>query len=143
MGAATYNLSCDCGAVSLTVQGEPTLTLYCHCGSCRSLYNLDILSATAWSEEAVTLPPSEAVYEYRLPNKQMKRWGCPQCGTIMYGRHRPGVPVIPNARFRAANGGELPAELEPQLHLFYAERVLDVADDLPKSERGEKAGLDG
>jgi hypothetical protein len=71
----------------------------------------------------------------------MRRFGCAQCGTTMYARHRPGIPVIPHARFRAANNGALPAELAPTMHLFYGERVLDVDDDLPKSEGGKLLGL--
>jgi hypothetical protein len=137
MSGSTYELSCDCGAVTLTVHGAPEISLYCHCGSCRALYNSDILSATVWSDDNVDLPSGDNVYEFAPPDKQMRRFGCSQCGTVMYARHRPGMPVIPQARLRKANGGEVPAELAPAMHLFYAERVLEIDDSLPKSEGAE------
>jgi hypothetical protein len=141
MAEPIYQLSCDCGALTLTDRGAPELSLYCHCGSCRDLYNSDILSATAWSDDNVDLPSGDNVFEYAHPRKQMRRFGCAQCGTTMYARHRPGIPVIPHGLFRSANNGVLPAELAPTMHLFYGERVLDVDDDLPKSEGGELLGL--
>lgn len=133
----TYELSCDCGHVTMTVRGAPELSLYCHCGSCRALYNTDMLSATGWAEDNVELPDASRLFAHRLEGKQMTRYGCPKCGLTMYGRHRPGIPVIPQGVFRRNNGGRLPDALAPTLHLFYGERVLDVADDLPKSEAAE------
>lgn len=141
MSDKTYELSCDCGALQMTARGAPELSLYCHCGSCRDLYNEDVMSGTGWADHAVDLPDESSMYEYSIPDKQMRRFGCPTCGAVMYGLHSPGIPVILHGRFRAANGGELPAELAPTLHLFYGERVLDIDDDLPKSEAGEMLGM--
>jgi len=139
--SAIYELSCDCGHVTMTARGKPEVSLYCHCGSCRDLYSADILSATGWSDDNVELPDESALFVHKVDGKQMTRYGCPKCGVIMYGRHKPGIPVIPNGVVRKANDGQLPAELAPTLHLFYGERVLDIDDDLPKSEGGEMIGL--
>lgn len=141
MSSDEYNLACDCGAVTMTVSGDPVASQYCHCGSCRSLYHIDILSAVAWPEDGFTPPETDALYEYKHPRKNMRRFGCKHCGTVMYGRHAPGIPVIPHGVFRANNGGVLPEKLAPILHLFYGDRVLEVRDDLPKSEAGELLGL--
>ena len=35
MSENTYNGSCFCGAVQLTVSGAPAAMGYCHCESCR------------------------------------------------------------------------------------------------------------
>lgn len=137
----TYELSCDCGHVSMTAHGRPELSLYCHCGSCRALYSVDVLSATGWAPENVDLPDESSLFAYRMEGKEMTRYGCPSCGMIMYGVHRPGIPVIPHGVFRKANNGELPDALKPSLHLFYGERVVDVDDDLTKSEGGEALGI--
>ncbi|WP_423821364.1 GFA family protein [Salinisphaera sp. SPP-AMP-43] len=138
----TYELSCDCGHVTMTAHGEPKLSLYCHCASCRALYNTDVLSATGWADDQVELPEPGDMFAHELDGKQMTRYGCPQCGMTLYGRHKPGIPVIPHGVFRKANGGHLPAALAPTLHLFYRERVIDVDDDLRKSEGGEAVGLE-
>ena len=138
----TYELSCDCGHLKMTVSGKPAVSLFCHCGSCRDMYNVDVLSACGWADNTVELPDESDMVVYSVPGKQMKRYGCPQCGMTMYGRHKPGIPVIPHGVFRKANGGTLPSELAPTLHLFYRERVLDVDDDLTKSEGGEALGME-
>lgn len=138
----TYELSCDCGQVSMTARGAPELSLYCHCRSCRALYSVDLLSATGWSDDNVELPDESKMFVHKLDGKQMTRYGCPNCGMTMYGRHKPGIPVIPHGVFRKANGGTLPAALAPKLHLFYRDRVLDIDDDLEKSQGGEAVGLE-
>lgn len=137
----TYELSCDCGHVKMSVHGKPELTLYCHCGSCRALYSVDMLSAAAWTDDNADLPDESKMFVHKMDGKEMTRYGCAKCGTIMYGRHKPGIPVIPHGLFRKANGGKLPAELAPTLHLFYRERVIDIDDDLRKSEGGEAIGM--
>lgn len=50
MSDKTYELSCDCGHVTIAVRGEPKLSLYCHCRSCRALYGADVVPLTAWAE---------------------------------------------------------------------------------------------
>ena len=137
----TYELSCDCGHVTMTASGEPKLSLHCHCSSCRDLYNVDVLSATGWAHENVDLPDESKLFVHKTDGKQMTRYGCPKCGLMMYGVHKPGIPVIPHALFRKINGGELQDELKPTLHLFYRDRVVDVDDDLEKSQGGEAVGL--
>lgn len=102
-----YELSCDCGHVTMTAHGEPKLSLYCHCASCRALYNTDMLSATGWADEQVELPEAGDMFAHKLEGKQMTRYGCPQCGMTLYGRHKPGIPVIPHGVFRKANGCRL------------------------------------
>lgn len=141
MSSRTYQLSCDCGNATLTAHGVPEVSLYCHCGSCRALYGTVMLAGTAWRDDNVELPEADRVIDYRMSDRDMRRFVCRECGVTLYGRHRPGMPVISHSLFRKANGGELPAELAPTLHLFYRDRVLDVADDLPKSEGGELMGM--
>lgn len=141
MATSTYHLSCDCGDVKIIARGEPEVSLYCHCGSCRALYGTVMLAATAWSDDKVELPGSDRVIDYKMSDRDMRRFVCKNCGVTVYGRHSPGMPVIPHSMFRKANGGELPAELAPTMHLFYRDRVLNVADDLPKSEGGELMGM--
>ena len=43
-----------------------------------------------------------------------------------------GVHSTSRSLFRHSHDGKVPQGLEPQLHIFYGERVMDVADDLPK-----------
>lgn len=137
----TYELSCDCGHVKMTAHGKPELSLYCHCGSCRALYSVDMLSGTGWANDNVELPDESKLFVHKMDGKDMTRYGCEKCGMIMYGVHSPGIPVIPHGVFRKANGGKLPAALEPTLHLFYGDRVVDIDDDLEKCPDGSAVGM--
>ncbi|MDR6503660.1 hypothetical protein ACPUER_17895 [Burkholderia sp. DN3021] len=38
----------------------------------------------------------------------------------------------PNSLTARAHGGQLPGDLQPTMHLFYRQRVIDVVDALPK-----------
>lgn len=129
-----YELSCDCGAIRLDVRGEPTASGYCHCESCRKLYGVEVLLAAAWPNEAVKRRVSDDanLIGHRLIGRRMWRYHCSECGRLMHGRNRRGYIVIPGERFRDAADGRLPAALAPTAHVFYDQRVLDIADDLPK-----------
>jgi len=137
----TYELSCDCGHAKMTAKGSPKLSLFCHCGSCRELYTVDMLSGTGWANEDVDLPDESKLFAHKMDGKNMTRYGCKQCGMIMYGVHSPGIPVIPHGVFRKANGGKLAEALKPTVHLFYADRVIDVDDNLEKCDDGSAVGM--
>lgn len=133
--ANVYELSCDCGAVALIARGAPEVSAYCHCESCRRLYGVEVFSASAWSNEAIkrrVLDADATLIGHRLLGRRMWRYHCSKCGRLMHGRNRHGHIVIPNERFREAADGCLPPPLAPTAHFFYNERVLDIADDLPK-----------
>ncbi|HET7313181.1 GFA family protein [Salinisphaera sp.] len=132
--ATVYELSCDCGAVRLVARGEPIVSAFCHCESCRKLYGVEVLSASAWPNEAIkrTVSDEATLIGHRLAGRRMWRYHCSHCGRLVHGRNRRGYIVIPNERFREAGRGRLPAGVAPSEHFFYNQRVLDIADDLPK-----------
>ena len=39
---------------------------------------------------------------------------------------------MPNRLTARARGGQLPGDLQPRMHPFYRQRVIDVVDALPK-----------
>jgi hypothetical protein len=126
-------LSCNCGTVEVQVRGSPAACAYCHCSSCRDFYGLPVLAATAWKSGVVqTVKGHAQMGKYRHPTKQMQRHFCLQCGEIMFGVNRLGLTVIRNSLMTRALGGTLPVELRPSFHLFYAEREIDIDDELPK-----------
>ena len=49
--AKTYTGSCFCGAVALTVSGEPAAMGYCHCESCRTWSAGPVNAFTLWNPE--------------------------------------------------------------------------------------------
>lgn len=130
-------LSCHCGSIELTLSGSPAARAYCHCRACRDFYGLPLLAATAWSPEAVSVTRgAPALGEYKPPERQMRRFFCQACGETLLGTNRLAMRVIRNSLLARAHGGGLPAALQPQFHLFYASRELDVDDALPKYLEG-------
>lgn len=90
-----------------------------------------MLSATAWPAEGVRLAEN-AGRVFKHPAKQLTKTFCIECGDVMFGTNRFGMRVVPNAIVARATGGTLDTNLAPVMHLFYRQRVVDVADALPK-----------
>nr|WP_254596402.1 GFA family protein [Burkholderia pseudomultivorans] len=97
---------------------------------CRLVYGTAMLSATAWQPEQVSVAGGDATF--RHPSKTMSRTSCTKCGEIVFGTNRLGMRVVPNSVTACAHGGQLPDALQPTMHLFYRQRVIDVVDALPK-----------
>lgn len=135
---ALYRLHCDCGAVALRLRGRPRGSVYCHCRSCRLLYGVPLLSASVWPASALRreVAHNVSLIAHRLPGRRIWRYHCAACGRLVHGRNRHGDIVIPSERFRALYGDTLPAVLQPTAHCFYEQRVVDIADDLPKHGAG-------
>ena len=136
----TQTIRCDCESIELNVFGKPMARGICHCPSCQSLYNAAFHAGAVWPENALTITLGQAfIKEYKLPDKELRRYWCEKCGAIVFNTNRFGYVVIPQARLRKANGGMLLPEFAPQVHLFYASRIMNIDDHLPKF----LAGTDG
>lgn len=126
----THSASCLCGAVTVTLRGEPAARANCHCATCRDFYGTSMLSATAWPPEQVSVAGTDATFAH--PSKSMSRTWCAACGEIVCGTNRFGMRVVPNSLTARAHGGQLPDDLRPTMHLFYRQRAIDVVDTRPK-----------
>ena len=51
----THNGECFCGAVQIEVSGEPEVSGYCHCRSCRSWSGGPVNAFTLWKPDAVQI----------------------------------------------------------------------------------------
>jgi len=56
----TYEGSCFCGAVQISVTGEPAAAGYCHCESCRSWSAGPVNAFSLWKPESVKVTRGEA-----------------------------------------------------------------------------------
>ena len=124
----TYKGSCFCGAVQLTVTGEPAAMGYCHCASCRHWSAGPINAFTLWPPNAVKVTKgAENLGTYKKTDNSHRKW-CKTCGGHVFTEH-PGMgltdvyaAVIPDLPFK------------PGLHVHYGETVLRVRDGLPKQK---------
>ena len=130
-----YTIGCDCGAVELQLNGEARVRGYCHCNDCRDLLKIPYHSVTAWDPDQLQVTSgAESLVEYQHPTKRMQRVYCAQCGETLYNTNAMDWRVVSQLLIRKCCGGELPAELASKSHFFYANRIVDVADDLPKRD---------
>ena len=122
----TYEGGCFCGAVQLTVTGEPAAMGYCHCESCRSWSASPVNAFTLWQPDAVRITRGAAnIATYNKTPASYRKW-CKTCGGHLLAEH-PGLglvdvyaAVIPGFPYRAG------------VHVNYQETKLRIKDGLPK-----------
>ncbi len=120
----SYRGSCFCGAVQLTVTGEPAAMGYCHCTSCRHWSAGPINAFTLWKPDAVKITQgADNIGTYNKTPKSTRKW-CKTCGGHILTEH-PGLTdvyaaVIPDFPYTAG------------VHVHYQETVLRMKDGLPK-----------
>lgn len=121
----TYKGHCFCGAVELTVSGEPVAMGYCHCNSCRSWSAGPVYAFALWPPDAVRITKgADYVGTFTLTSGRSRKW-CRNCGGHLLTEH-PGTGLtdvyaaaIPSLSFRTA------------LHVLHPEIVTPTNDGLP------------
>ena len=128
MSENTYNGSCFCGAVQLTVSGAPAAMGYCHCESCRHWSAGPVNAFTLWPPAAVQVTQgADNIESYAKTDNSHRKW-CKTCGGHVFTEH-PGMgltdvyaAVIPDFPF------------QPGVHVFYGETVLRIHDGVVKQK---------
>ena len=128
MSENTYNGSCFCGAVQLTVSGAPAAMGYCHCESCRHWSAGPVNAFTLWPPTAVQVTQgADNIESYAKTDNSHRKW-CKTCGGHVFTEH-PGMgltdvyaAVIPDFPF------------QPGVHVFYGETVLRIHDGVVKQK---------
>jgi hypothetical protein len=124
--AHAHKGACFCGAVEVTVTGEPIAMGYCHCDSCRSWSASPVNAFTLWKPEAVRVTRgADRIGTFHKTENSYRKW-CKSCGGHLFTEH-PGMGVvdvyaatIPDFPYKAA------------LHVNYENTRLPMKDGLPK-----------
>jgi len=123
---ATYKGSCFCGAVEVSVTGDPAGMGYCHCNSCRKWSAGPVNAFTLWPKDSVRVTKGQAnIGTYNKTPQSGRQW-CKTCGGHVMTEHAPWglidvyAATIPDFPFK------------PGLHVHYQESVLRIRDGLPK-----------
>lgn len=124
----TYKGKCFCGAVELTVTGQPAAMGFCHCTSCRSWSAGPVNAFTLWSPESVKITKgADNIGTYNKTPVSSRKW-CKACGGHIMTDHPPfGLVDV-----YAATIPDFP--FQPGLHVHYGETVLRIKDGLPKQK---------
>ncbi len=120
--------TCFCGAVELTVTGEPEAMGYCHCESCRKWSAGPVNAFSLWKPEAVKITKGEEhIAGFKKTQNSLRKW-CKLCGGHILTEHPPmGLIDV-----YAATIPQL--DFKPALHVHYQETVLPIKDGLPKQK---------
>jgi hypothetical protein len=122
----TYKGSCFCGAVQITVSGEPAAMGYCHCDSCRHWSAGPVNAFTLWNPDAVKITRgADHIGTFNKTPNSYRKW-CTTCGGHIMTDH-PGMKLID---VYAATIPEFP--YRAGVHVNYQETVLHIKDGLPK-----------
>jgi hypothetical protein len=126
MSDKTFNGQCFCGAVRITVTGEPVAAGYCHCASCRSWSAGPVNAFTLWNPQSVTVTRgADKIGEFHKTERSFRQW-CKECGGHLMTRH----PQWNLIDVYAATIPDFP--FKPGVHVHYQETVLRMHDGLPK-----------
>ena len=122
----TYSGSCFCGAVQLTVSGEPEGMGYCHCASHAGAGRRDRSMPSLYGNPKQNDHPGSGEHRHHNKTPNSYRKWCKTCGGHVLTEH-PGLgltdvyaAVIPYFPYHAG------------VHVHYQETVLPMKDGLPK-----------
>ncbi|NNF80597.1 MAG: GFA family protein [Rhizobiales bacterium] len=121
-----YQGACYCGAVEVSVAGDPAASAICHCHSCRKWHAAPLNAWSIWPSAQVTISGGETITS--ATDEASGRVSCAACGGCV-ANHKPkaGMTVVYPMTLLGSGLTFVPA-----FHIYYAERVMDLADGLPK-----------
>jgi len=132
-----YRAACFCGSVRYEVCAKPVDAKLCHCRACQILHGAPMQLAAIFHKHNVRFTAgldhlrffnsAQGVNNRILPCKV----SCNQCGTPIADEGRRMWLAFP-ALFDFGQGSETPDSFKPSCHIFYAQRAIDICDNLPK-----------
>jgi hypothetical protein len=124
----TYSGGCFCGAVQLSVSGEPAGMGYCHCESCRQWSAAPVNAFTLWKTSSVQVTKgADRIGSYHKTERSHRKW-CKDCGGHLFTEH-------PHWGLIDVYAGVIPEfPFQPGVHVNYQETKLRLHDGLPKMQ---------
>jgi hypothetical protein len=121
-----YTGKCFCGAVEISVTGDPVGAGYCHCGACRSWSAGPVNAFTLWKPENVKVTKgANNVAVFHLTERSHRKW-CKSCGGHLLTEH-------PEWKLVDVFAATIPGfAFKPGVHVNYSQTVLPMKDGLPK-----------
>ena len=122
----SYQGSCFCGAVQVTVTGEPAGMGYCHCASCRHWSAGPVNAFTLFKNENVKVTKGQDSLGHYKKTERSDRQFCTRCGGHVMTYH-------PHWGLMDVYAATIPTiAFAPGVHVNYAETVLPMKDGQPK-----------
>ena len=143
--AVTRTGTCLCGAVSVVLTGKPTAVSICHCVICRKLSGAPFSAQALVKATQVAVVANDDRRRRRSRTRRIHRRFLADVVRLITRRRASQVRVVSVAGVRHAGQGEMAAvplamldaarddaAMAPTHHMYYADRIMDVPDHLPK-----------
>ncbi len=135
--AALYHASCHCGKVRYHVTCDPVDAKICHCITCQKLHGAPMQWAAIFHKHHVAF--TAGLDQLRFFNADLNKAerilpckvSCRSCGTPIADEGRNMWLAFPPL-FDFGMPPQVPDSFRPTCHIFYASRVFDMDDGLPK-----------
>ena len=86
---------CQCGAVSFTVDGEPTRMAQCHCEDCRRSTGTGHNAQAFFAKGAVSITGKTQTYQHFADSGSVRiRHFCPVCGSRLFSENAKSPDTI-------------------------------------------------
>ena len=128
---------CRCGDIKFETSGQPVLTEYCHCRSCRHSAGAPLMAWAGFNVDAFTLVSGNPTVHEASPG--VRRSFCGRCGTSLTQTDARFAEEIYVA-LAAFDDDEAPS---PEIHIWRSERLswLETTDDLPRYVQFKNDGI--
>lgn len=106
--------TCDCGAVTLHVQGRPVSMFQCSCQNCQKASGSGHSSIVLFAADAIkTVGATKTFVRPADSGATFARHFCPECGTTVYAQssRAPAFRIIPAGMFAGQNDWYVPNQL--------------------------------
>eukprot|EP00241_Pyramimonas_parkeae_P007408 CAMPEP_0114224466 /NCGR_PEP_ID=MMETSP0058-20121206/122_1 /TAXON_ID=36894 /ORGANISM="Pyramimonas parkeae, CCMP726" /LENGTH=167 /DNA_ID=CAMNT_0001334943 /DNA_START=370 /DNA_END=873 /DNA_ORIENTATION=+ len=133
--------SCFCKSCTIEIKGDPQSVSICHCINCRQLSGAPFTAQIVVSADQVSIKHTQGMVGFNS-SPQVTRYRCATCSSPIYATLFKGKSMaIPVALIAPKEyAGSLDQALQPTLHMYYSQRVMDVNDSLPKYTGSVRSG---
>lgn len=76
----SYTGGCNCGAVRITLEGEPSRVGVCHCQTCRRETGSAFMAFAAWNQNQLTVTGETRSWAADVEHRHF----CPVCGSALF-----------------------------------------------------------
>jgi hypothetical protein len=106
---------CLCGQFSYSAEGEPQMTLVCHCDHCQRQSGSAFSIIVGVPDAAITSEGALKSYEdHGESGNTVERKFCPDCGSPVLTT----IPAMPGMTWIKAGTLDERTDLEPQMHIW-------------------------
>lgn len=138
----THKGFCYCKKIQFETKGDPLFTQYCHCNKCRKIASQSSRkqdqkgyshTAAYFKKDFRIIEGADYLEKHGINNAFL--YLCKSCKSLIYGisqdkDQQEGIGInVSNFSF---NESRIPDSFKPIRHAYYADRIIEINDKLPK-----------